>query len=434
MVLMPFLNNDLQTFVFNALLGFSVGAIIGVEREKLKEREAVGTRSFGLMSLLGALTTYLGTVGVVSFDMGLLAGTVIAALTIGLYAAHRFFVEREGGITTTIALGIAYVLGLLVGCDLYVEAIAVSLFVTFILAVKHEIASLVTRLSYEELLSALELGVLALFLYHIVPDQADPIFHEINLRSMYLVMVILLAIMFANYVIVKKYGTRGAVLFGFFGGLAHSEATTVSLANLYKKMKHKKVGRIVQGVLAANSSMILRDLIIISYLTPAVLPCASVPLTLILLACFTPAVLPFVKEYLSKEELEEELELKEPFSLKLALKFVVVFTLVSFVVLLVSNALQHVRLVSIIASGFIGGIAASGAVTFTACSLYLSGKLAVHETIAMVLSSISSALLNKVIYLKSAGADKELVNNVGRYVVIVATFSFLVAVGYLVYL
>ncbi|HDI02273.1 MAG TPA: MgtC/SapB family protein, partial [Ignisphaera sp.] len=162
------------------LISFLAGALIGLEREKAKtstlkeEGEAAefppGVRSFGFISILGlfsiTIPQILGqTIGFIEFVRIMpVAITVLAVSIIVLYSAYRLLILKEAGITTPLALSIAFAIGVLIGLDRLIEAVATSVFVTFMLATKLRIEALIRFITYEELLSMLEIGIIVFLL------------------------------------------------------------------------------------------------------------------------------------------------------------------------------------------------------------------------------------------------------------------------------
>ncbi|MHA1470900.1 MAG: MgtC/SapB family protein [Candidatus Asgardarchaeia archaeon] len=140
------------------LVGFSVGAIIGLERQKWKEEQPLGLRSFGLISLFGTLVVITNDQLHESILIYFAVGFVM--FTISVYTVYRVWKTAEYGLTTSIAFVIAFLLGLLVGLDngynnAMVLAATVSIFTTFVLSMKGEFTKIIHELSSEEITSAL---------------------------------------------------------------------------------------------------------------------------------------------------------------------------------------------------------------------------------------------------------------------------------------
>ncbi len=151
-------------FIYYLVIALGVGALVGLEREHHKGDDMViaGIRTFPLVSLFGFLLAYLGDNASEFADgtfipylqlLSLFGIIIVAALAIGLLYIR--FEMGVPGLTTPFALVITYLAGLLVGFGLIIEAVVVSVIVTFLLVSKRRlhayaelldgIPSLVTR-------------------------------------------------------------------------------------------------------------------------------------------------------------------------------------------------------------------------------------------------------------------------------------------------
>ena len=214
----------MQEFLFTpdllvkALLGFVVGALIGLERQKKLESERVaGVRSFGLHSLLGAMSVY--TSEITGNPVILLYGVTISVILVGTQVYWKLFRTMGKGLTTPLVFSLSFVLGALVGFDtptegqlfgnLQIFAMSVSLLVFLILGFKEELAHAVEVISRNEMISAVELAVIILFFWPLVPDTIRIWTIDFPAFETYFLVVLLLAVSFGNYLLVKKFKDRG---------------------------------------------------------------------------------------------------------------------------------------------------------------------------------------------------------------------------------
>ena len=256
------------TLVVKILLGFVVGALIGLERQKKMDAlRVVGVRSFGLHSLLGTLSAY--STGILEEPVILVYSVAISVILVTSQVYYKLFRTAGKGLTTPLAFAISFVLGVVVGMDepqgglLFgtqsVLAMTVSFGVFLVLWFKDELAHAVEVITRDEMISAVELGVIILFLWPLIPAtiMIGPITYP--LLTIYFLIVILLAISFANYLLVKKYKDKGVYFFGFFGGLASSEAAVTSVTHFYVNSERKGSGMISLSVVLANVAMVVRN-------------------------------------------------------------------------------------------------------------------------------------------------------------------------------
>ncbi|HMZ86988.1 MAG TPA: MgtC/SapB family protein, partial [Giesbergeria sp.] len=99
------------------------GLLMGIERERRKGdgpfRSLAGVRSFALAALSGAAAALIGSTALVA-----VVGVFIAALAVTAYARDR---SGDPGVTTEIALLLAYLIGVLCARDqLLAAALAVA--------------------------------------------------------------------------------------------------------------------------------------------------------------------------------------------------------------------------------------------------------------------------------------------------------------------
>ncbi|UCE11091.1 MAG: MgtC/SapB family protein [Candidatus Thorarchaeota archaeon] len=432
--------------IVRCLLGFAVGALIGLERQKDHEDTQVGIRSFGLHSLLGTLAAYTYTA--TSNPIVLIYATVASLVFLGAQIGHKFFVMRGRGLTTSIVFALSFVLGALVGLDaapppgqyigsLSVLAMAVSFLVFLVLSFKEEISETVTAISKQEMISAAQLAVLIFFLWPLIPQTIFIGTIEFPVFTVYVMVVILLSISFANYILVKKYKERGRYYFAFFGGFANSEATVASLTETYVNSGRIHVGKTSTAAIMANISMVLRNGIIVIILewtlasSIAIFNFYLVPLAILTLMGIV-SLLQARRQVLEGEEGEIADSLGSPFEFGAALRFSLVFTAVSFFSLILQTFFSDLGM---LVAAFVGGFASAGAVVTIATPLYTSGAISLATAVYAVIIATVTSVMNKIIYVYSLDREMTLFKRVARDAVIMAAgalvYVLVLALGYL---
>lgn len=142
------------------------GLLMGIERERRKGdgpfRSLAGVRSFALASLSGAAAALIGSTALVA-----VVGAFIAALAVTAYARDH---SGDPGVTTEIALLLAYLIGVLCARDQMLAA-ALAVAATGLLAARdvlHQFAR--DWLQPGEVRSGLVLAALFLLVAPLVPD------------------------------------------------------------------------------------------------------------------------------------------------------------------------------------------------------------------------------------------------------------------------
>src|ERR1700677_1343350 len=198
-----------------------IGLLVGIEREW--SNKDLGARTFALTALLGTLAILVSpSIAMVSF-----AGVVVLA---GLANARSLLVDRTLEATTSAALLVVFVLGVLAGQGHLFTPVASAILMTMLLAWKVELNRFAGGLQPAEIRSAVLLGLLGLVVYPILPDRFIDPWDLINPRQAWITVIVIAGIGFVNYVLLKIYGTRGVYISGFLGGFVNSSAAAVELA------------------------------------------------------------------------------------------------------------------------------------------------------------------------------------------------------------
>ena len=395
------------------LLGFLVGALIGLERQAVEVRAErrggvqewrPGVRTSGLFSLLGTTAIIVYSISPLKelvIIMVVFAVSFVIAIIIA-YTIMRFIRNpQEMGITTSMALALAFISGILVGLGEIILAITISVFVTFILAIKRSTERLLMNVEYIEIASALQIGILWLLILPLIPDIT--VFH-INIRVLFTFMLLILALSFISYLTIKNLGpTRGLIAFTVIGGLVSSEATVSNIIRMVNELKELSdtereiIGS--AGVLLANSVMIIRTLAITALLLLSSIN-ALVTLTMTLLPAFVIGFL-LASYRLNRVKIRvfPRMEIENPLSYKMAAKFTGLFIIIAFTSALFQSILEDVGLYL---TGFFGGLVSILAVSITVASLYLTGTITLDVAIKTITIGTVAAVINKIIYTRDA--------------------------------
>jgi uncharacterized membrane protein (DUF4010 family) len=133
-------------------VALALGLLVGFEREW--SNKDIGVRTFAMAALLGLLATLLGP------SLLLFSGATI--LIVIIFANLRGLqTTRKLEATTSIALAIVFLLGVLVGQGHLFTPVACAIVVTMLLALKPQLRAFAGGLAQQEVRSALLLGLLA---------------------------------------------------------------------------------------------------------------------------------------------------------------------------------------------------------------------------------------------------------------------------------
>ncbi len=414
------------SLIAKILLGFVVGGLIGLERQKKMDVDrVVGVRSFGLHSLFGTLAAYSSLL-IEEYTI-LIYAIAISIMLTAAQIYYKMFRTPGKGQTTPLVFAISFVLGVLVGLDtpvdgqilgtLTVLAMTVSFGVFIVLWFKEELAHAVEVITRDEMISAVELGVIILFLWPIMPETvmlgtiAYPAF------TIYLLIVILLSVSFANYLLVKKYKDKGIFFFGFFAGLANSEAAVSSVTDFYVTSERRGTAKISISIILANVAMVVRNgfLLLILDNSFRLLSLFIVPMVIIIVISMIRIILEEHSEHHGEGQ-EFDTKLVSPFEFGAALRFAAIFAVVYLVQLVLT---QYFSDPGLIIASIIGGFVSAGAVVAGAATLFVSGQITISIAVPVIIIATIMSVLNKMLYVYIADRETKLLKTVTRDSVIV---------------
>jgi len=432
-------NSDQLQLLIKIILSFFVGALIGLEREKarsslLKEEGEAGippgVRSFGFISMLGSFViTIPPMVSVLGYEEFKIVSVLLAFFAVTLillYEIYRLFVIKDSGVTTPIALMLSFTLGLLIGLGRFIEAIAASVFITFMLAIKLRIEALIKFITYEEFLSALEIGIIVfLFGPFFVKDVYDPIFHVINFKTLYVFFVVILIFSYMGYFLVKIKGPQAIQYFSFFGGLVNSEAAVVSIVRLVNSMNlHENIA--VGNIITATTAMVFRNIVLtlIMVLMTIGAGSTSIHAFMVFVTSYMASALAgyfLIKLSIVSVAIEpgkfKVPALEKPVSYSIALKALLVFVAMLIATTYITLSFGEL---GVLFSSIFGGLVSAEALIFTVFSLVSVGKITINTALASALLATGSAILNKLLFAHAAGAKKIILKKIIWQLLIIA--------------
>jgi Domain of unknown function (DUF4010)/MgtC family len=254
-------------------LALAIGLFIGIERER--RRKEAGLRTFAFVAALGAVGGLLGE------SYSLLALGLVGILVIFLNI-ETIRTNEGAEITTSAALLVTAFIGLLAGQGHTFTPTALGVATAALLAWKEPLAGFSRALTESELRSAILLAILAFVAYPILPTGSVDPWGLIEPRPVWITVLLIAALGFTNYVLLKLYGARGIELTGFLGGLVNSTFTVAELTQRARSYDGELAEVTYRGVIFATSAMLIRNGMILGLFAPAVLLDSSIPLALML--------------------------------------------------------------------------------------------------------------------------------------------------------
>lgn len=368
-----------------------IGVLIGLEREYARLREEVksfaGVRTFPLIALLGCSAALLAELtGAVTFG-------IVASLLAVLIAIAYAFDAREGrvGVTTEVAAVVVFVCGALCYWD-YLDLAAALAVVTFgFLTLKPQLHGIAQRISSEDLYATLKFAIISLIVLPVLPNQTygPPPFDAFNPYKTWLMVVFISGISFLGYVLIKIIGSRrGIGLTGLLGGLVSSTAVTLSFSE--RSQDHPELARpFALAITLAWTMMFGRIVVEVAVLNRALLSILWLPMGAAMIAGLV-----FCGFYYFGQRTEQgsDMELANPFELRTAIKFGLLYA----VILVVAKAAQfYFQEAGLYAAAAIAGLADVDAITLSMAELAgAQGGLATSTAArAVVLAVISNTIV-----------------------------------------
>lgn len=307
-----------------------IGALVGTERSHHQRDRAegfAGLRTFVLVAELGAISAWLARA--LEAPAFLIAGFVVVALLIGLaYYVENLRSPTSAGMTTEVAALVVYTLGAIAVLDAPLLAVALAIVTAALLALKGKLHAAIERVSRVELLATLRLLFASFVVLPLLPNRTVDPWGALNPFKLWLLVVLISALSMVGYVAVRLYGAaRGTLLTGFFGGLVSSTAVTLTFAKQSRE-PGAAIPALAGATLIAWTVMFLRVIVIVGGLAMSALPSASLALGTMGLAALCTGLLALRGAGAWSASSDRELDLKNPFRLRSAAKFALLFAAV----------------------------------------------------------------------------------------------------------
>ena len=392
-----FLHYPAAPIALKMAVSLGIGMLIGMER-KWSNKE-MGIRSFAMVAMLGMLASMIS----INFVIASLAGVLLLVL---LNNGRNILVDRTLEITTSVALIVTYVLGVLVGIGHIFLPVAGAIAMMMLLAWKAELNKFAGGLKPAEVRSAVLLGLIGFVIYPIMPDRYVDPWGLFNPGDAWVSVIAISGIGFLNYFLLRMFSTNGLYLGAIFGGLVNSTAT---LAESSQRVQQAGLtSRISTLCLLTTIAMFARNLILLLIFSPLSLTSAVLPIVAMSLV----AGLWIWKDYTQAQHEQDAvpaLQLTSPISLKNVLTFGLIFVIIAIGGTLLTKMFGNY---GIMATGFFGGFVSSASTTAAAATMATHEKISASLAGSVtIVTSLTSALVSLPIVwkiIKDKAATKKL--------------------------
>lgn len=378
--------------IYPFLVAMLIGALIGTERQRRlaeeKIRGVAGLRTFILIALLGALSATLAA------EFGpLFAVAAFSSFTILMAVGYASSISTLGRIdlTAAVAAVVTFVLGMLTGFPENITlAVSLAIITTWILATRNIAHRYVEALNETDLLDTLKMGIVALVIYPILPNKPLDPWGIIDLRQVWLFVILVSLIGFVGYILIRTLGAeKGLNITGILGGIVSSTAVTSSMAQESRKNPHI-LSSAVFATAIASSTVFLRVLFIVTVINKELFSELVIPLLIMTMVGASLAYL----SHRRNPPLGGVIKVSDPFRIIPALKLGTLFALV-LVIAEVSSI--YFGNAGIYAASIVSGLVDVNAITLSLATLARSTLDPSIAATSIVLAIIANILVKLAI-------------------------------------
>jgi uncharacterized membrane protein (DUF4010 family) len=255
------------------------------------------------------------------------AGLLAIATLTGIAYVAKIRSDRFGSTSEVSAL-LTFIIGALAMLvDVWI-AMAMGIVNTMLLSEKAILESYVERLSKVEFLAIVKFLLVTLIILPVLPNQEFTPFH-INPTKVWQIVIIVSTLGFVGYFLEKKFGAKvGLWLSGIFGGIVSSTAVTLSVGRMARN-NPARGSSALQAALLASSVTYLRMLVLIWFINGSFLPNLWYRFVILAAIGVILSLWMFRKELHTSES--EMPELQNPFEVRPAIGFALLFIILSVV-------------------------------------------------------------------------------------------------------
>ena len=373
--------------ILNLAVALGIGLLIGAERERRKgegpSRSPAGIRTFTVASLAGAISCIVGG----EVLLAVATAGVIILTAVAYWRAH----EDDPGLTTEIALIVTVLLG---GLSMQQPVLAAGLAVTVavLLAARSRLYRFVRSvLTEDELQDALIFAGATLVVLPLVPDRPMGPYGALNTHSIWILVILVMAISAAGYVAVRMLGARfGLPIAGLASGFISSTATIGAMGARVAKATGI-LAAAVAGAVLSTIATIVQMALVLATTSMTTFRTLSVPLICAGLAAVVYGMV-FTIQAL-QQKTESEVQSGRAFSLSTALGFALTLSCI----LVASAALREwFGETGIIVAAALAGFVDTHSAAISVASLVASGKMSAADAVFPILAGLSTNTISKM--------------------------------------
>jgi len=380
-------------------LAILLGALMGFERER-KETRLAGLRTFILVTLFGTICGQIA--GLTNQQWIIFAGMIAIIVQSVMLQILRVREDISPGLTTSVALLVAYGIGILVAYDQTLAAVSLSLATTVILYFKPQMHKFSHSLSQHDIFAIFQFALIAFIILPILPDRGLGPYLALNPYNIWLMVVMISAINLVGYVILKFVGHQwGGPMLGVLGGIASSTATTLSFSrHAQKNQDFSMMGAVVVSL--ASTVVLIRMALLIGIIHFELLKEMVLPLVGMFSCGLLSVYLIWVK---TSTHGTPEPEAKNPMELKQALFFGCIYAAV---LLAISAGKVYFGNTGVYLVSLLSGLTDVDAITLSNARIAGKGDLGNSQAAIGILIAYVANLIFKLTLVSAIGTRQML--------------------------
>lgn len=387
-----FLNASPEVVAIVVALG--IGLLIGLERERRKGegpgRSPAGLRTFAAASLAGAVSVMVGGNALLALvTAGIITLTAIA------YLRSR---NDDPGLTSETALVLTVLLGGL-ATQRPVLAAGVAVILTILLAARAVLHDFVRKgLSDAEVKDGLIFAAATLVILPLLPDQPVGPFGALNPRTIWMIVILVMASGAAGHVSIRLLGASGGLaISGFASGFVSSTAT-IGAMGARARNAPELLGAATAGATLSTVATIAQLFAVLAATSVSTLQGLLIPLLCAGAAATVYGAIFTVKGM--REMGAVEMQLGRAFSLWAALLLAVTL---SGVLLLAAGLREAFGEIGLVVSAAIAGLVDTHSPAVATAALAASGKISAGDAVVPVLAALSTNTISKIVVAWTSG-------------------------------
>ncbi len=340
------MNTIVWTVELRFLIALALGFLVGLERESSKNNPKKiilgGIRTYPIISMFGFGSALLHQKGVdVILPIGLIGISVLCAISYYSKVQNERF-----GVTSEISALLTFIVGALALLVDIWASMALGIINTMLLSEKAKMEDYVEKLDRVEFLAVLKFLLVTVIILPVLPNK-DYTQFNINPAEVWQVVIVVSTIGFVGYFLSKKLGDKvGFWISGLVGGIVSSTAVTIAYGRIAKKKPGVHFSAL-KGAIVACSVMYLRILVLLMIISPSFVYGIWWQLLLLSLLGIGISLIPSREHHSSgkKEKDVESEQLQNPFEVRPAVIFSLLFVALIIITSLVKTYFGHLGLI-----------------------------------------------------------------------------------------